>query len=550
MEKPIEAKAPGAVERLLRLLVPIMWRTSKIRVKDQLGLPKQTQKVHRLTFSKVEQHFYRTQHAECARAVLDGLKKAQRSDGAESVTHLSKCSALLLRLRQACCHPQVGAGGIRSTENRIMTMEEIHEKLVDDCKLKCEESQRLFIMNTAGVAALARIQSTLSSRQTNGARNSIAGLMTDRYLAEAARLYEEALLVAENNRTPMPVHGVTIMDGSSRSLVNHVDGAEVTLKWQNVDDKKGGDAPEVINLDTPLWARLQLTVPTKIMGLRLYTPTEEGALQCNECRLWASNSPDGQMMIEVATLRLQDLPSSDDKNERIVTGLNMLRSKMWKLEVLSFIRPAEGNGKKRPMVGGGNNGLPPTDFQLKVHLLTAEIDVDPIQVLHLSKNMADVLLEIEERSRKKSGDAESASKSADAGDNAVDGSKPDADGSARMSMVTEYKSVKQQPVAVRVQFLENKAAVVRVQYMEVHVKVLLSNQQHVRWQWDVCCGRHSLPFMPDAHIIVVCLTVVFGGVGFEGQVGAEQGIPRGEVGKSFGRSVLVGSFTEPGSQEW
>jgi hypothetical protein len=50
-------------------------------------------------------------------AVLGRYKKKSALDRA-----LSKCAAPLLRLRQACCHPQIGAGGVRSNENRIMSM--------------------------------------------------------------------------------------------------------------------------------------------------------------------------------------------------------------------------------------------------------------------------------------------------------------------------------------------------------------------------------------------------------------------------------------------
>lgn len=43
------------------------------------------------------------------------------------VTHVEAAKLLnsLLKLRQACCHPQVGSSGLRSLQQSPMTMEEI-----------------------------------------------------------------------------------------------------------------------------------------------------------------------------------------------------------------------------------------------------------------------------------------------------------------------------------------------------------------------------------------------------------------------------------------
>jgi E3 ubiquitin-protein ligase SHPRH len=45
------------------------------------------------------------------------------------LTHKEAAKLLnhLLRLRQACCHPQVGSAGIRSLQRSPMTMDEILE---------------------------------------------------------------------------------------------------------------------------------------------------------------------------------------------------------------------------------------------------------------------------------------------------------------------------------------------------------------------------------------------------------------------------------------
>ena len=49
----------GETEALEKILYQVMWRTAKKDVLDQINIPKQTEEVHLLSFSPVEEHFYR-----------------------------------------------------------------------------------------------------------------------------------------------------------------------------------------------------------------------------------------------------------------------------------------------------------------------------------------------------------------------------------------------------------------------------------------------------------------------------------------------------------
>eukprot|EP00961_Rhodomonas_salina_P115113 1549271-Rhodomonas_salina.1 len=60
--RPYLAGSDAAIDRGLRFLKQIMWRTRKDDVLDQIGVPAQTEVVRKLTFSPVEAHFYRRQH--------------------------------------------------------------------------------------------------------------------------------------------------------------------------------------------------------------------------------------------------------------------------------------------------------------------------------------------------------------------------------------------------------------------------------------------------------------------------------------------------------
>ncbi len=50
----------------------------------------------------------------------------------------------LVKLRQACCHPQVGAGGVRQLEasTRPMSMDEVLEYMITQTATEAEEEQR------------------------------------------------------------------------------------------------------------------------------------------------------------------------------------------------------------------------------------------------------------------------------------------------------------------------------------------------------------------------------------------------------------------------
>ena len=75
----LKAVAEGSLNRkdcwLSKVLSLVMWRTAKKDVLNQIDIPGQTEEVHWLRFSPVEEAFYRRQHIECTN---DALQKFQR----------------------------------------------------------------------------------------------------------------------------------------------------------------------------------------------------------------------------------------------------------------------------------------------------------------------------------------------------------------------------------------------------------------------------------------------------------------------------------------
>jgi E3 ubiquitin-protein ligase SHPRH len=162
LKQPYEEGKHGAIDAMHDFFQGLMWRSTKLQVMDELALPPQEERLVWLRFSPIEAHFYRQQHERCAvkarEIIAEYRKHTGRISSEEALSHVSglrnkssekpsiqnelyidfedrplthkeaaKLLNHLLRLRQACCHPQVGSAGIRSLQRSPMTMDEILE---------------------------------------------------------------------------------------------------------------------------------------------------------------------------------------------------------------------------------------------------------------------------------------------------------------------------------------------------------------------------------------------------------------------------------------
>lgn len=87
----------------------------------QIQIPPQTEETHWLRFSPVEGHFYHRQHEVCSQDALRKLRKI--SDWSLKLGSLDRRTVNtilcpLLRLRQACCHPQAVRGEFLPLQKR------------------------------------------------------------------------------------------------------------------------------------------------------------------------------------------------------------------------------------------------------------------------------------------------------------------------------------------------------------------------------------------------------------------------------------------------
>ncbi|KAK3097964.1 hypothetical protein FSP39_014864, partial [Pinctada imbricata] len=147
----------GVQTPMSNVISQVLWRTVKKDVIDQINIPKQTEQVHWLTFSPIEDHFYKRQYDT---SINDSLKRLSKW-----TDHTVKLSSLdrqtlnqllypLLRLRQACCHPQAVRGEFIPLHLRktAMTMEELLESLTKKATIECEEAHRLLVAAFNGLA--------------------------------------------------------------------------------------------------------------------------------------------------------------------------------------------------------------------------------------------------------------------------------------------------------------------------------------------------------------------------------------------------------------
>ncbi|GAB4832074.1 hypothetical protein Ancab_006094 [Ancistrocladus abbreviatus] len=194
IQDPYERRDAMAMEFTHCLFRQLMWRSSKSHVADELQLPPQEESITWLSFSPVEEHFYQRQHETCVNDALevlesfkdDNLKRdvsGSSSHDTSSDTYITHAEAAkllnsLLKLRQACCHPQVGSSGLRSLQQSPMTMDEILSVLVSKTKLEGEEALRKTVSSLNGLAGIAMIRGDLS---------------------QAVSLYKEVLALAEEN---------------------------------------------------------------------------------------------------------------------------------------------------------------------------------------------------------------------------------------------------------------------------------------------------------------------------------------------------------------
>lgn len=141
-------------------ICPVMWRNSKKDVFHMLQIPPQTTVMHMIHFSPVEGYFYQSMHNECSQAFSAKLSKfPDRNTPIKALDRqlVNRTLLPMLKLRQACIHPQVISGKYGKFKH-TMTMEELMNEMVTKAKLDVDTALRSLVSSLNGLAAIYQIE--------------------------------------------------------------------------------------------------------------------------------------------------------------------------------------------------------------------------------------------------------------------------------------------------------------------------------------------------------------------------------------------------------
>ena len=337
----------GLNDRIQVLLRHIFWRSTKSfeSVKRQIGIPEMREERVVLDFSSIERHFYSRQLQKTLE-LADNCKETSIVRGKRKSARLDFLSESLHRLRAACCHPQVGSSGLtggrrqksrklssgkkkdigNSVASRVMTMEQILDRFINDARHKCEEAQRIAILHTNGMAGLTRLKTEARARGVQVDQD-------DRSLfVRSGQLYRESLLLTQKNASPVRASAEAILTGNAGFFSSSLTfrGGKCSPMWKMQQDVG------------KVWATIEYEDSSKRISKMLIRPMFKLPVD-----VWEENSNDFKwklvkptsVMLQVATAatggEFVDCveASLDDNWVEIDNVCRVKKSKTWRIVV-------------------------------------------------------------------------------------------------------------------------------------------------------------------------------------------------------------------------
>ena len=329
---------------------------------------------------------------------------------------LDSLNNLLQKLRAACNHPQVGASGMNrrrhgpghhhvaggSVADRVLTMDEILDRLIDDAKGKCEEAQRITVLYTNGLASLMRLKSEAIDEgrvELNG-QNSTDSMI--KLLEKSIAYYQEVINMTIANSSPTEAIGAAELRGSTGFYSNRVivrDGT-ASLGWKfrygcnNASNLSGtsfnqawcsftfSGAAKIIN---SIKIRPIVILPEDLVG----NANTDGwtILRPKDCVLQISSAAVGGEFVDIHRFTLSD-DEHDGAWRKVSDFFSPSRSKTWRLMIESYYNPTSGSRQGPDLYFTG----------IDVVLFEPEIAPDNLQCLHTLTNGAIVRSSLMEKS--------------------------------------------------------------------------------------------------------------------------------------------------------
>ena len=177
----------SCLSNLVSLCKSIIWRSYKLLVANEINIPSQSYELSLLKFSPIESHFYKKQHQICSEATIQFIRKSEENSRPFTQKQVSQLLFSLIKLRQACCHPQIGNQQLFGLhiQKTPLSMEQLLDQFILKSKIECEESQRQWICSACAIAAIEIIKAT----KYNQAVNAVT----------AAKFYREVFSVVNEN---------------------------------------------------------------------------------------------------------------------------------------------------------------------------------------------------------------------------------------------------------------------------------------------------------------------------------------------------------------
>ncbi|CAJ1959172.1 unnamed protein product [Cylindrotheca closterium] len=378
---------PGLEERIKHMLYPIFWRSTKSNphIRVQLGIPEQIERKVVLDFSSIERHFYKKQLEQTLLVVNEGLKGKKK---------MERISGGLHSLRAACCHPQVGSSGIQKLgrrgasglSNRVLSMQQVLDKIIDDARTKCEESQRIATLHTNALACISKLKVEL--KQWEDAPFQVQE-SDETLLDTSSKLYSEALELTDKNAEPSPVVGEAIISGCE-SLEGQTEvcrDGRVVLRWKLEDPKN-----DFSTLDD-VWANAEFSSGKKLTAFKVRPLVSSYGTSATHiipktCVLQVALASLGGSFVDVRRFSFDKQAATDWLS---FGGIRTNRSKIWRIRIESAFSP------KAPMDGNNDSSI----VGLEVNFMEPSVGQDDLQrmhILHNSTNVVDSLIQLKRNS--------------------------------------------------------------------------------------------------------------------------------------------------------
>uniref|UniRef100_A0A336MKX4 CSON001404 protein n=1 Tax=Culicoides sonorensis TaxID=179676 RepID=A0A336MKX4_CULSO len=167
----VELYLSGNFVPLIRILQKVMWRTCKIDVLDEIGIPPQSEVVHYVQMSDLQVFFYRSEHAKFKQIFNEKAVKVLKymTSSRISAQTMKILMEPLRKLRQDCTVPSVFSKtrDDQMAQKKLLSPVELHEHMIKNTEVEMKTCLRTISSSLNGIAACQIMQKNFPSAITS-----------------------------------------------------------------------------------------------------------------------------------------------------------------------------------------------------------------------------------------------------------------------------------------------------------------------------------------------------------------------------------------------